>query len=184
MENVSGTPQIDSHSDFDSGPGSSQSTSNSSVGNGSEPANGGGPGTGQTLGFGNGGDSLAQGNAYQDMKDKALSDFQDMLEKYGIKPPGEGTGAPEESAQPAGGSSSGEQPSAVQPAGGGQGAEGASGGGEAPSIAEIIKMIADKLGVSEDVIKQMLEGATSAEDTGTGQDTGTTAPSQSDAMFA
>jgi hypothetical protein len=149
--------------------------------NGVEQGSGNPGGANQT---GNGGDSLQQGNDYQARKDQAMEEFNKLMEQFGIKPPGEEAKAAGEQADPASQGSGGGKPAGAEGTGGGQPAEGASGGGETPSLDDIIKMLAEKFGISEADLKQMLESAGSEKDAGSGQDTATAAPSKSDAMFA
>lgn len=114
-------------------------------------------------------DPLKRGNAKQEFSKTAEEALSKFLEEFGGKRPGE-QGAGTEGVPPAG---SGTPP-----------ADGTEGGGSAPSIEEIIKMLAEKLGIPEDQAKQLLESLSADKGADAGQDSGMQAPSKADAMFA
>jgi hypothetical protein len=111
------------------------------------------------------GDSLKSGNAIQEIA-------QRILEELGIKPPGE---------EDAGGSESAAPPSGGEAAGGGEPPEGASDGGQTPSLEDIIKLLAE-MGLDKEQLQQITQAVSEGQGENPGQSTGTSAPSE--AMFA
>ena len=122
------------------------------------------------------GDSLKQGNDFRDLQSTAVEEYNKIAEKYGLSPMGEDANASDQGADaakkdcpPEQKGSSPSPTDSAQPSGG----EEAGKTGEAPSEDEIIKMLAKLLKMPEDQVKQLLEGASSEQDSGSKKPTPT-----------